>query len=218
MVRILYEDAALVVCLKPAGVSSQDVPDGMPALLRAQLSCECVYPVHRLDQIVSGVMVYAKTADAAARLSRQMQDGTFQKEYLAVCRGKMEPAAAALSDFLYHDRAKNKTFPVKKSRPGAKAARLSYRVCEEAVDKDQILSLLHVQLYTGRTHQIRAQLAARRHPLVGDGKYGGGDNRCACALFSCRLTFRHPVTGETLTFCCERPAGFPWNLFQEGNI
>lgn len=218
MVKILYEDAQLAVCLKPVGVSSQDVPDGLPALVRAQLSCGEIFTVHRLDQIVSGVMVVAKTADAAAKLSQQMQTGLFHKEYLAVCRGKMEQQTAELSDFLYHERAKNKTYPVKKSRPGAKAARLRYRVLAEAADKDGTLSLLHVQLFTGRTHQIRAQLAARKHPLVGDGKYGGADNRCACALFSFRLTFRHPVTGKTLTFRHERPEGFPWDLFQEVDI
>lgn len=215
MVKILYEDAQLAVCLKPVSVSSQDAPDGLPNLLRKQLHCAEIFPVHRLDQIVSGVMVYAKTADAAMQLSRQMQQGVFQKEYLAVCRGKMEQTAAELSDFLFHDRAKNKTFAVKSGRKGAKAARLSYRVCGEAADGEAALSLLRIKLYTGRTHQIRAQLASRKHPLLGDGKYGGGDNRCSCALFSCRLTFRHPVTGETMTFRHEKPTDFPWNLFQE---
>lgn len=214
MLEILYSDAQLAVCVKPIGTAAQgDAPQAMPALLCAQLGCREVFPVHRLDQIVGGVMVYAKTRQAAAALSAQLQSGTFQKEYLAVLRGAPDAPAGTLRDFLYHDRAKNKTFAVKTQRGGAREAKLTYRLCQCVPDGASTLSLVRVQLHTGRTHQIRAQFAARRLPLLGDGKYGGGDNHCSCALWSYRLCFRHPASGAAMTFSKLPPDGFPWQLF-----
>lgn len=214
MLEILYADAQLVVCVKPAGTAAQgDAPAAMPKLLRAQLGCREIFPVHRLDQIVGGVMVYAKTQQAAAALSEQMQSGAFQKAYLAVLRGTPAEPSGALRDLLYHDRVKNKTFVVKTQRNGAREALLSYRLCQCVPDGARTLSLVRVQLHTGRTHQIRAQFAARKLPLLGDGKYGGGDNRCTCALWSYRLSLRHPESGAAMTFSRLPPDGFPWRLF-----
>lgn len=214
MLEILYADAQLVVCVKPVGTGAQgDAPAAMPQLLRAQLGCGEIFPVHRLDQIVGGVMVYAKTAQAAAALSAQIRSGTFEKEYLAVLRGAPEQPAGTLRDLLYHDRSKNKTFIVKTRRTGAREAQLQYTLCQRAADAAQALSLVHIQLHTGRTHQIRAQFSARKLPLLGDGKYGGGDNRCTCALWSYRLSFRHPQSGAAMTFFTLPPDSFPWRLF-----
>ena len=133
-------------------------------------------------------------------------------------RGAPEKREDTLCDVLYHDRVKNKTFVVRKQRPGAREARLGYTRCQCVCDGANVLSLVRVRLYTGRTHQIRAQFASRKLPLLGDGKYGGGDNRCACALWSYRLRFSHPKSGADMTFAKLPPEGFPWRLFSMEDI
>ena len=219
MLEIIYEDAQLAVCVKPVGTAAQgEAPNAMPQQLAAQLGCTEIFPVHRLDQIVGGVMVYAKTQLAAAALSQQLQTGAFKKEYLAVLRGVPEQEEDTLCDVLYHDCVKNKTFVVKKKRPGARQARLAYALCQSVPDGADVLSLVRVQLFTGRTHQIRAQFASRKLPLLGDGKYGGGDNRCSCALWSYRLRFRHPQAGREMAFVHLPPDAFPWNLFSKEGL
>lgn len=190
---VFYEDAQVLVCYKPAGVLSARDASGkrsMPDLLAPR----AVYPVHRLDWEVSGLMVFAGTPEAAAFLGARMQDG-FSKEYLAVCEKAPPEDEAELTDLLFHDRAKNKTYVVKRKRAGVKEARLSYRVEARGADG---CALLHVRLYTGRTHQIRVQLASRGCPLCGDKKYGAASSG-ALALCAWRLTFPHP-DGRTLCF------------------
>lgn len=205
-IPILYEDRFIAVCLKPPGPDSErDMPDR----LKAQLKVPEALCVHRLDRDVGGVMVYALSAAAAAGLSRVIGSGDFQKEYLAVVHGEVEPAADTLHDLLFHDRAKNKSYTVTRKRAGVKEAELSYRVCARA----EGLSLLSVCLHTGRTHQIRVQFASRRHPLVGDAKYGSPMRGCGIALFSRALGFKHPATGEDLRFTAPPPGGYPWDLF-----
>ncbi len=206
-IPILYCDDSLAVCLKPAGVDSEGA--GMPMLLAGKLGQPGVFCVHRLDKSVSGVMVYALTRECAAALSRLMGAGQFQKEYLAVAHGAIPETEGTLRDLLFHDRAKNKSYVVKRQRSGVKEALLDYRVlgCAEG------LSLLRVRLHTGRTHQIRVQFASRCHPLAGDVKYGSPLRDCPIALFSHALAFPHPGTGQALSFSASPPGSFPWTLF-----
>ena len=218
MPEILYADAAVAVVVKPAGVLSQgDAEDAMPVLLQKQLG-GAIFPVHRLDQPTGGVMVYARTdartQDAAAKLSAQMQSEAFGKEYLAVLDGAPEPAEGELHDLLFFDRQKGKSYAVRRKRAGVKDARLTYCVLAQA----EGLTLVRVRLYTGRTHQIRVQFSSRGWPLTGDGKYGSRNNRCAPALWSAELHFAHPVTGETLIFRSQPPEAYPWTLFSPDSL
>ena len=183
---VFYENEQLLVCHKPAGVLSAKDASGKPSVSDL-LAPRRVYPVHRLDREVSGLMVFAKTPEAAAFLSARMQDG-FSKEYLAVCEQTPPEDEAELADLLFHDRAKNKTYVVKRKRAGVKEAKLFYRVEARAADGR---ALLRIRLYTGRTHQIRVQLASRGCPLCGDKKYGAKSGG-VLALCSWRLSFPHP--------------------------
>ena len=210
-IPLLFHDKCIAVCLKPPGADSEK---DIPALLAQKLSVPEVFCVHRLDRAVGGVMVCALGAKSAAALSAQMGGGGFHKEYRAVAHGRPEKDADTLRDLLFHDRAKNKSYVVKRKRAGVKEAVLDYRVLAER----EGLALLSVQLHTGRTHQIRVQLAARKHPLVGDTRYGSPRRDCGIALFSCALGFRHPVTGEALYFTAPPPDTFPWNLYDIDHI
>lgn len=177
--RLLYSDARLVVCVKPVGLDSEK---GLPDLLRRTLGGE-VFPIHRLDQNVGGCMVYARTRQAAAALSRAVQDGRLVKEYVALVHGAC-PESGDWEDFLWKDSAKNKVFVVKRERKGVKKARLEFT----RLTADDP-ALVRIRLHTGRSHQIRVQFASRGYPLVGDHKYGARDNAAAPMLFSCALTF-----------------------------
>lgn len=206
---ILYQDAQLVVCVKPAGVLSEN--GGMPELLAAACGAERIYCVHRLDRDVGGVMVYAKTGKAAAALSAQFSAGA-EKEYLAVAAGHPEMPEGEFSDLLFHDRQRNKTFVVKRQRAGVKQARLHYRTVASSRIGETETTLLRVVLHTGRTHQIRVQFASRGMPLLGDAKYGSRA-RGAIALWACALAFDHPFTGKRLRFSAQPPAAAPWTEF-----
>ena len=195
-IEILYQDADIVVCIKPRGVLSQAGAPGQETMLTglAEQLGGTFYPVHRLDRQVGGVMVYARTSAAAGALGREIQQGNLKKEYLAAVLGAPTEKQGELEDLLFHDIRKNKSYVVKRIRGGVKKARLAYRVLAEHPDQ----SLVQVRLYTGRTHQIRVQFASRRLPLVGDERYGGGKGDPA--LWSARITFRHPRKQETLCF------------------
>lgn len=211
-VPILYQDERILVCCKPAGLLSTDDENGLPAVLRTQLgdAHACIRTVHRLDAAVSGVMVYARSQMAASLLSEQIREGKFQKEYLAVLHGAPEAPAGELRDLLWRNRSTRRTVVVAEPRKEAKRARLLYRVLAEANG----MSLVQIRLLTGRTHQIRVQLSSRGLPLVGDRKYGRGDeDGCAIALWSYRLRFFHPQTDEPLEFSLEPPACAPWTDF-----
>lgn len=211
-VPILYQDERILVCCKPAGLLSTDDENGLPAVLRTQLGDEhaCIRTVHRLDAAVSGVMVYARSQMAASLLSEQIREGKFQKEYLAVLHGAPEAPAGELRDLLWRNRSTRRTVVVAEPRKEAKRARLLYRVLAEANG----MSLVQIRLLTGRTHQIRVQFSSRGLPLVGDRKYGRGDeDGCAIALWSYRLRFFHPQTDELLEFSLEPPACAPWTDF-----
>ena len=195
---VLYHDYALVVAVKPVGVLSEEHPSEpcMPALIREALGSPDTYvgTVHRLDKNVGGLMVYALTPDMTGKLSNALAAEDAGKEYLAVLHGSPTEERGTLTDLLFHDRQRNKTYVVKRKRNGVKEASLSYRVLKT----ERETSLVAVKLHTGRTHQIRVQFASRGLPLIGDSRYGGGSGNPA--LFAYRLTFRHPKTGKPLTF------------------
>lgn len=210
--EILYKDRHIAVCVKPVGVISED--PGMPALLREQLGGEA-FCVHRLDTVVGGVMVYALNKKAAAKLSAYIAGDMLTKEYLAVVEGIPNPDEGYMDDLLLKDSAKGKSYVVQRMRKGVKDARLQFKVLQTVATVNGTYSLVWVRLVTGRFHQIRVQFASRKHPLVGDGKYGSKCNRCTPALWAWRLTFPHPQTGEWRRYDQKPPEQFPWNLFDE---
>ncbi len=211
MIDILHKDAATVVCIKPVGTVSEE--PGMPAELREQLGGQA-YCVHRLDTVVGGTMVYARTKQAAAKLSADIAADQLTKEYLAVVEGVPEQSEGVLEDLLLKDSSKGKSFVVGRMRKGVKQAKLEYRAIRSVETVQGTYTLVWVRLYTGRFHQIRVQFASRKHPLVGDGKYGSKCNRCKVALWSYRLSFPHPKTGEREYYSSLPPMQFPWNLFE----
>ena len=205
--RIVYCDDKIAVVVEPVGIISTEVRGGLPFLLRRQLGCDCILTVHRLDAQVSGLMVLARTAEAASELSRQIREQTFHKEYLAVVHGE-PPQSGTLRDLLGRDKERRITYVAQEPGKGVQEAILHYKV----LDRCKGNSLVSIVLETGRTHQIRVQFASRGLPILGDGRYGSRDRRCEVALFSHALGFRHPVTGKTLRFSDE-PEGWPWSLF-----
>ena len=185
---ILYSDQDIAVCIKPVGLDSEKE---VPAALTEALGGEC-FPVHRLDKNVGGVMVYARTRQAAAALSKTIQEGGMVKEYVAQVHGT-PPESDDWTDLLWKDNKKNKVYVVKRMRQGVKEARLEYKRLSEGEP-----SLVHVRLHTGRSHQIRVQFASRGFPLVGDHKYGARDASPVPMLYSCRITF--PWQGKLKVF------------------
>ncbi len=209
--EILYQNANILVCIKPARVLSTDEPGGLPELVREALGDPKadVRTVHRLDRVVSGVMVLARSANAASELSRQIREDQFRKEYLAVIHGRPENPEGTLHDLLARDKARRMTFVAEAPGKGVQEAALSYRVLEYANG----MSLVRVRLHTGRTHQIRVQFSSRGMPLVGERKYAVWNDPCELALWSAKIGFYHPGTGEWVEFSKEPPAVFPWTEF-----
>lgn len=191
---IIYYDDNIIVAIKPAGVISTDEPGGMPSLLRQALGNENadIRTVHRLDQVVSGLMVFAQNPETASELSRQIRAGEFKKTYLAVVRGVPQERKGRMEDILLRSKEQRKTFVVNKPCRGSQEAVLDYRL----LGSNGELSMVEINLITGRTHQIRAQFTHRRLPLVGDRKYGGRDDGCDIALWSYSIGFTNPATGR----------------------
>ena len=209
--EILYRDNDIVVCIKPSGVLSTDEEGGMPGLLRCELGTDCVRSVHRLDRVVSGVMVYALTPESASELPRQIREQGFGKEYLAVIHWRPREPIGTFRDLLARDPAERKTYVVREPGKGVQEAILDYETLASA----QGMSLIKITLRTGRTHQIRAQFSARALPLVGDKKYSLYPDDCPIALWSHHISFTHPASGKAMDFAHRPPAIFPWTEFDE---
>ena len=209
--EIIYQDKDILVVLKPAGVKSTDEPGGVPSLVRETLGDPNanVRTVHRLDQVVSGLMVLARRAKAASELSRQIREGEFEKEYLAVVHGHMDEGAGTFTDLLLRNKAERKTYVVQEAQKEAQEAVLDY----ERLAQADGMTKVRVTLRTGRTHQIRCQFSSRGLPLVGDIKYGGPEIEGPIALWSYRLAFNHPYSGKRMEFLHEPPGRAPWDRF-----
>ena len=220
--KILYEDKYLIVVEKPVGVESQKSSSGKLDMLtllsqyrREKGEDGYIGLVHRLDTATGGAMIYSKREDMTGKLSALVQSGDYGKVYLAVIHGEPQEKCGKMRDLLYHDKMKNKSFVCPKVRKGVKEAILNYRALETVeVEGDEKVSLIEVELITGRTHQIRVQFASRRMPLVGDGKYGSRDNKATCALWSHRVRFVHPVTKKVIECVSVPDGGYPWGQFR----
>lgn len=209
--EIIYQDKRVLVAIKPAGVLSTDEPGGMPELLRRTLGDDkaCVRTVHRLDQTVSGLMVFARSREASRILSTQMQEREFYKEYLAVIHGNPVELQGTFRDLLLRNKQQRRTLVTDVPQKGAQEAVLDYQV----LDNRGGFSLVKIRLHTGRTHQIRVQFSSRGFPLVGDKKYGIEDGYGSIALWSHRISYTHPETGERMVHSALPPENEPWNMF-----
>ena len=208
--EIIYQDRDILVCVKPAGVKSTDEPGGLPSLVREALGDPNanVRTVHRLDQVVSGLMVLARNAKSASELSRQIRENEFHKEDLAVVHGHTAKADT-LKDLLLRNKQERKTYVVHHLEKDVQEAVLDYVNLGETEDMTKV----QITLRTGRTHQIRCQFSSRGWPLVGDRKYSLLEDNCPIALWSCKLAFTHPKLGQPMEFFQEPPMIYPWNRF-----
>ena len=200
MINVLYDCKDFVVCEKPSGFISERAEgsnNSLPIILEGQLNEKELFTVHRLDKEVSGVMVYAKTSKYASHLSSQINNGDFKKEYIAKVFGRLPEDEARLCDLLFHDRQRNKTYVVNRKRAGVKEAILEYKLL--SYDNSDDISTLKIYLFTGRTHQIRVQLASRGCPICGDRKYGSSITLNPIRLHSHYLSFKD-TKGKTLSF------------------
>ena len=206
--KILYEDNHIIVVEKKPNIPSQSDKTGdidMLTLVKNYIKEKYNKPgnvyiglVHRLDRPVGGIMIFARTSKSASRLSNQVREKIFKKKYLAVVDGKFEKDQGTLEDYLYKDERHNMSKVVKKEKKNAKLAKLDYKVLKYNPVKD--LSLVEVNLHTGRHHQIRVQLSNFGHSIFGDQKYGIRGKGKQIALWAYELTIVHPVTKEEMTF------------------
>ena len=226
MLNVIYEDNHLLVVEKPVNILSQGDntnDDDMVNLLKKYLKEKYNKPgnvylglVHRLDRPVGGVMVFAKTSKAASRLSNQVREKIFKKKYLAVVDGEFEQTKGTLEDYLYKDERNNMSRVVNKDKKNAKLAKLDYEVLKYNEVKN--LSLVKVNLHTGRHHQIRVQLAHSGHSIFGDQKYGTRGKGKQIALWAYELTIEHPVSKEEMTFKCLPESNGTWCILREVKI
>ena len=208
MIKVLYEDNHIIVVEKPVNIPSQGDKTGdldLLTMVKEYIKEKYNKPgevylglVHRLDRPTGGVMVFARTSKAASRLSEQIRKNEFEKKYVAVINGKMEPPAGELEDYLFKLQKSNTSKVVDKNTKNAKEAILDYEVVKYNEEID--MSVLKVNLHTGRHHQIRVQMASRGHSLSGDQKYGTRGRGKQLALWAYSLTFIHPTTKEEMTF------------------
>lgn len=206
--EVLYLDDDIIICIKPPRILSTDELGGLPDLLREYLGNKNadIRTVHRLDRVVSGLMVVARNAEAASVLSKEIRDGEFRKEYLAVVHGRPAAESGTFCDLLGRDKARRMTFVSPEEGKGIQKAVLHYQLLNSQND----ISRVRIQLETGRTHQIRVQFASRGMPLVGERKYAVLDDPCEIALWSCSLGFYHPKTNEWMEFTQIPENDYPW--------
>lgn len=226
MLNILYEDNHIIVVVKEPGIPSQadkTKDEDMLTLIKAYLKEKYNKPgnvylglVHRLDRAVGGVMVFAKTSKAASRLSEQVRNKQVKKNYIAVVKGKMENLNGVMKDYLVKDERKNKSFVANKDTKNAKFSELEYEVLK--YDEVTHMSLVKIDLKTGRHHQIRVQFSSRGHSLCGDTKYGTRSRSKQLALWSYRLKFYHPTTKEELEFKYLPTQKGVWNILKDVHI
>lgn len=218
-VKVLYEDNHIIVVIKPAGVLSQSDGSNNPdmlSILKAYIKEKYSKPgevylglVHRLDRPVSGVMVFARTSKAASRLSEQIRTRKVEKIYRCVVKGVLD-GSGRLLNYICKDEESNIVTVAGSPKPGYKESYLDYR----AIESKEGVTLVEVKLGTGRSHQIRAQMAYNGYPILGDRKYGDADRNCKdIALEAYKLSFEHPVKRESVTFEAPVPSSYPWSLF-----
>lgn len=224
--KVIYEDNHIIVVEKPPNIPSQGdktEDTDMLTIIKEYLKEKYNKPgnvylglVHRLDRPVGGVMIFAKTSKAASRLSNQVREKVFKKEYLAIVDGKPEKNKGTLENYLLKNEKTNTSKIVKENTPGSKYAKLEYEVLKYNEEID--LSLLKILLHTGRHHQIRVQLAGMEHSICGDQKYGTRGRGKQISLWAYKLTIEHPITKESMTFTdIPKPIG-PWVMIKDFNI
>lgn len=223
--KVLYEDNHIIVVEKMVGIPSQadkTEDQDMLTIIKQYLKEKYNKPgnvylglVHRLDRPVGGVMVFAKTSKAASRLSEEVRNKTFQKKYLVIVNGKMESKSGTLEDYLWKDQKNNTSYVVRENKKNAKKASLDYEVLK--YDEKEDVSLLKIDLHTGRHHQIRVQLSSRGHSIVGDGKYHGRNNKNLC-LWAYKLTIVHPTTKEEMSFTDLPEKSGMWSILEGVNL
>lgn len=220
--NIMYEDNHIIVVEKPVNIPSQGDKTGdvdMLTIIKKYLKEKYNKPgdvylglVHRLDRPVGGVMVFAKTSKAASRLSEQVRVKDFKKKYLVVVNGKMEKQQGMLEDYLLKNEKSNMSKVVKEGTKNSKLASLDYETLKYNNEID--LSVLKINLHTGRHHQIRVQLSSRGHSIYGDQKYGGRGHGKQIALWAYELKFLHPITKESMTFAVLPQINGSWKILE----
>ena len=223
--KVIYEDNHIIVVEKPVNIPSQGDKTGdidMLTIIKQYIKEKYNKPgnvylglIHRLDRPVGGVMVFAKTSKAASRLSEEVREKIFQKTYLVIANGKFEKDKGELEDYLLKNQAKNMSKVVKEGTKNSKLAKLDYEVIK--YDPDLNLSVVKINLHTGRHHQIRVQLSSRGHSIYGDQKYGGRGHGKQIALWAYKLTIEHPITKEKMTFTDLPDAIGTWCILKDVN-
>ena len=226
---VVYEDENILLINKPAGLlvheGDQWCADTLIARIQHYLYKKGEYDpknensfvpalCNRIDRNPCGIVIAAKNAATLRVLNDKIKDRELEKKYLCVVKGTPKKQSGLIEHFLLKNEKTNTVEAFREPKPGAKTAKTKYRVLS-SVDG---MSLCEAELLTGRTHQIRVQFASRKMPLLGDGKYGSRDNHCETALWSRRLAFKHPITGEKIEAVSMPPAEYPWNLFDLENL
>lgn len=224
--KVLYEDNQIIVVEKPFNIPSQGDKTGdvdMLSMVKDYIKEKYNKPgnvyiglVHRLDRPTGGVMVFARTSKAAGRLSDEIRERKIQKSYLAICNGKFDETKGTMRDFLWKDEKNNTSYVVKETKKNAKEAVLDYEVLK--YDEKEDVSLVKINLHTGRHHQIRVQFSSRMHALYGDTKYHGKGGNAQLSLWAYKLSLIHPTTKEELTYIDLPESKGIWKLIDGLNI